>query len=174
MAGSWQETETGAKLWKGHNVNRSFLFHAVGRTKGACSTDSFVVKIALQGWQGMQSFARPFLPKSLSVVLWEKHQLFFFSTLSQSHASALPSALPNETECTLVLPHHYLEWTQWQKHTLPINTTSIMPVSFWFPWFVVFLHQITLFCICNPTHKIVSHNNLWFWTSHDEDRFVGD
>lgn len=49
MVGSWQETEIKAKLPQGHNANQSFLFHTAGRTKGACSTGSLVVKIALQG-----------------------------------------------------------------------------------------------------------------------------
>lgn len=49
MLESWQETEIEVKLPEGHNANQSFLFHAAGRTKGACSTGSLVVKIALQG-----------------------------------------------------------------------------------------------------------------------------
>lgn len=49
MVGSWQETEIGAKLPEGHNANQPFLFRAAGRTKGARSTGSLVVKIALQG-----------------------------------------------------------------------------------------------------------------------------
>lgn len=49
MLESWQETEIEVKLPGGHNTNQCFLFHAAGRTKGACSTGSLVVKIALQG-----------------------------------------------------------------------------------------------------------------------------
>lgn len=51
--------------------NRSFLFQPEQKlTTGGSSR----VKIAVQGLRGMQSFARPFLPKALSALLWEKQQ----------------------------------------------------------------------------------------------------